>query len=74
MSLLFRHVIPFITPLEMKINAQQAAFAKIVDANTIINKILGQRSTPKPKINLDYPAAELEKSSSISSINLSKLD
>jgi hypothetical protein len=79
-----------VAPMEIKIDAKQAAFdkinprvrssrrylkscgasqAEIDDANTIINKILGQRSIPKPKINPNAPAAEIEKSNSVSHLS-----
>ncbi len=40
--------------------------AEIADANTIINKILGVRSTPAAKIKLDQPGPKVEKTISAS--------
>ena len=42
---------------------------EIADANTIINKILGERSSPKAKVDPNRPAAAAESSNSVSHLS-----
>ena len=62
----YAKVAPMVRSSRRYLKSSGASSKEIDDANTIINKILGVRSTPKPKVDPNQPAAAVENSNSVS--------
>ncbi|MET0752773.1 MAG: hypothetical protein ABWZ66_05350 [Pyrinomonadaceae bacterium] len=62
----FEKIAPRVRASRRYLKSSGATKAEIADANTVINKILGQRSMPKSKLNPNNSAAETEKTHSVS--------
>ncbi len=57
---------PLVRASRRYLKSSGATEAEIADANSQINKILGQRAAPKPKVNPDAPAQEAAQINSVS--------
>jgi len=62
----FDKLAPRVRASRRYLKSSGATEAEIADANTVINKILGQRSTPRPRLNPNNSAAEAERTNSVS--------
>jgi|GEM_PF-3337063 len=65
----YAKVAPLVRSSRRYLKSSGATALEVADANTIINKILGARSTPKPKIDPNQPAGAIENSSSVSHLS-----
>jgi hypothetical protein len=65
----YAKIAPLVRASRRYLKSSGASELEIADANTIINKILGQRAVAKTKINPNQPAATAEKSNSVAHLS-----
>ena len=65
----YAKVAPMVRASRRYLKSSGATELEVADANTIINKILGVRSTPKPKIDPNQPAGTVKAAVSVSHLS-----